>query len=1020
MLLTVLFLTAPVVSADSRPSHTAYRLSGETRIVVDGQLHEWPAVPPLLLGKSSQVASGAWQGASDSNARASILWDDRNLYFAIVVRDDRVTQDTPRDRAGSMFKSDAIQWAVDLNHDGGVNYSTDNYEYGFGVTGGEPTVYRWFSGGGWPRGIAEHAQLAVSYPPGGIVYEAVVDLSMVAPLRPRDGLRIGFTMVLQDNDDGQWKTLQWTPGVTVGKKPSDFGTLVFSAAAPAGDALRVMVAAAELVGDSGMDVQVVDVSGELDAALGYAVLDLDAEPVARGQLTHRQGQGFVGRVETAQLPPGRYAMSVTDKSGEELARHRFERAPVERIERRWVENAELADELRGLVQEAEAAGVQTRYARSALTAHDIFVPHTREDLDNRQYRFAGHNTQIIGDTLRQRLDQLRGWLESGKGTPDAWRVPELDYGETERIGRYFYVDGRRVLLVGPMSWLWQMHGHVDDIAAMGFNTLRVDWGAHHHFDKKGELRPEEELPWDALHDIANAAERNRMAFKVVLFVPEFLWRGLRRGEAPGLEAFHAFFDRYVARKTRQVGRGRVFAHAIGVESRRAYAPFTPSLHQKKWADYLRGAYTSLDELNQAWGVEHTSFDTVPFPETAPDNRASRYDHTRMRQIMIADEMSRAADVVRRNDPGTLVYSYPYVWTFRDPAAYHYHAVDPELDVANHDIVGCDSSGAYYTERYAMATLTWLTDYYDLTQAIAGDRPVIDGEYHFANKRVIYPPNWARAIHFQSYIHGLSATDSWVWHRGGAIDAALLMDAAVLLGSGEVALDLQRLSEEVTAFHRETPDVVLLAAHPSFPHTIQRDGLKLTHDRQIDMVYEGLFFEGLTVGFVTESQVQQGLIPSGAPLILPHASHTQRATRDAVVRFAKQGGEVLLVGESLRYTPQGLDHNAVPGLDTITAVPGFADPDTARATLLPWLVQQGVGPTYQLKIDNAKPFPTVQWKRATDDAGRELVFILNIGHEPATVTLPAELGQPQDLLTHEITPASFTLDSLDFKLLHVQR
>lgn len=64
---------------------------GDRRIVVDGNVEDWPAASPLLLVDTRQVsgtAMGAYRGQSDLSAQVFLVWSDADLYIAAKVRDD--------------------------------------------------------------------------------------------------------------------------------------------------------------------------------------------------------------------------------------------------------------------------------------------------------------------------------------------------------------------------------------------------------------------------------------------------------------------------------------------------------------------------------------------------------------------------------------------------------------------------------------------------------------------------------------------------------------------------------------------------------------------------------------------------------------------------------------------------------------------------------------------------------------------------------------------------------------------
>jgi hypothetical protein len=70
---------------------TAVFRRGEVRIVIDGSLGDWPALPPVNLDDVRQVsgtALGAFRSLADLAGRVFLCWDEEDLYLAAVVQDD--------------------------------------------------------------------------------------------------------------------------------------------------------------------------------------------------------------------------------------------------------------------------------------------------------------------------------------------------------------------------------------------------------------------------------------------------------------------------------------------------------------------------------------------------------------------------------------------------------------------------------------------------------------------------------------------------------------------------------------------------------------------------------------------------------------------------------------------------------------------------------------------------------------------------------------------------------------------
>jgi hypothetical protein len=685
----------------------------------------------------------------------------------------------------------------------------------------------------------------------------------------------------------------------------------------------------------------------------------------------------------------------------------------------------LMQRLESRIREAEAVGIQTVYAQSALTAAQLFKPWIEQDLKAGRTNLVHHNTQVLADALCAADRQLQDWIDEGGQTPMLWYVPELDYRNVGIRGQHLEVDGYPVLLVGPMGWLWQTHRDRDHLAKLGFNQVRIGFHGRYQFDEGGQLIPPGELPFWAVRAVIRTLHEHRVSVGTEMFVPQQIWDAAARRGRLDLDEFRRIYNDFVASRMAQIRPGRTFDYTMTIEEQRAPFLYEAAHHRKQWIGYLREAYADIQELNDLYHADYQRFDQVPFPEAGPANPARRYDWIRFRQIVIAEELARAADVVRRHDPDGVITGYPQLWSVRShPAwtrdgviAYDWIAQDPVLDTDFMDFVGCDTAGFQVSERYAMDVIGWMPAYYDLMRCIAGDRPLQDGEFHFANRRRIYPANWARAIFFQAFVHGLDSAYFWVWDRSETIDSAVLYDAGILLGTGQAALDLQRCAHAIRALQDRPNDLVLLYANPSVPHPRKNENERiLTQKNQTDRIYEGLYFEGLRIGYVTERQIQNGALEGGPLLIVPNSSHVEKATRDAVAAHVSAGGAVILVGESLAYTPQGLPLPKLPDGDRCTYLAGFRNADTARATLLPLLRKAGIGAPGTVLLDNGLSFPTVEWRMAVDNEGRHILFLLNLGHGAASVELTSEWEGAINLLDGRTVRQSFSLESLECLLL----
>ncbi|MFQ6096572.1 MAG: sugar-binding protein, partial [Armatimonadota bacterium] len=202
-------------AARERPAFVAPRLA----VKVDGDLSEWERAQAVSLPVKERRAEAYpdWKGLADLTARWWLAWDNRNLYFAADVTDDRFHQ--PRGDE-LMWQADCIQVAFDLKRDGSYDR-----EYGFALSPGGPAVWCWYG----PEADASKISLKVRRDAGHVAYEAALPWNMLGVSQPREGLTTGFTMVVMDSDGGPREGgLEWTPGIMLGKDASAFGVMALA------------------------------------------------------------------------------------------------------------------------------------------------------------------------------------------------------------------------------------------------------------------------------------------------------------------------------------------------------------------------------------------------------------------------------------------------------------------------------------------------------------------------------------------------------------------------------------------------------------------------------------------------------------------------------------------------------------------------------------------------------------------------------------------------------------------------
>ncbi|MCC6781464.1 MAG: hypothetical protein IT457_01380 [Planctomycetes bacterium] len=94
---------------------------GKARIVIDGALDDWPALPVIRLDDSRQVsgtALGAFRSLDDCAGRLFLCWDDEDLYVAARVKDDwHIRLPAEREQVNEIPPADSVLVWLDPERD---------------------------------------------------------------------------------------------------------------------------------------------------------------------------------------------------------------------------------------------------------------------------------------------------------------------------------------------------------------------------------------------------------------------------------------------------------------------------------------------------------------------------------------------------------------------------------------------------------------------------------------------------------------------------------------------------------------------------------------------------------------------------------------------------------------------------------------------------------------------------------------------------------------------------------------
>lgn len=183
---------------------------------IDGDLKEWKGLPAIDLSKAT-VKIKDYKGVKDLSGLIWLGWDDRNLYVAAEIEDDKHSQTTGGEKG---WQGDGIQMSVAELPDGkGV---PEWNEFGICLAPSGPEVYRSIGPDGLKEGLVKDAKAQIRREGTSTIYEFAIPWTELAPASPSAGA-ILFSILVNENDGKKregW--IEWGAGIGNDKNPDKF------------------------------------------------------------------------------------------------------------------------------------------------------------------------------------------------------------------------------------------------------------------------------------------------------------------------------------------------------------------------------------------------------------------------------------------------------------------------------------------------------------------------------------------------------------------------------------------------------------------------------------------------------------------------------------------------------------------------------------------------------------------------------------------------------------------------------
>jgi len=177
---------------------------------IDGDLSDWnlEAMTPAVLDAQEQLSDDssdrtAWDSPEDSSGKFYLLWDDENIYIAVVMKDEKLSQNKTGD---SIWNADCIE--VFFSTLNAVSGCAEHYQYGFDF---KEQKWNWCNMDGNGSREPDYLQIASSETADGYICEASIEYGQMLSLDFSAGNFIGFHPVFDDTDNGDREIqMTWT------------------------------------------------------------------------------------------------------------------------------------------------------------------------------------------------------------------------------------------------------------------------------------------------------------------------------------------------------------------------------------------------------------------------------------------------------------------------------------------------------------------------------------------------------------------------------------------------------------------------------------------------------------------------------------------------------------------------------------------------------------------------------------------------------------------------------------------
>lgn len=883
---------------------------------IDGDLSDWKKLDPvpLILADPADINIGGWQGFDDSSAVCYLMWNEKYLYLAAEVKDDK---HSPAEAGAKQWHGDSFQLGFDVLSDAlqEPGYSDDDIEMGIAETTSGPQTWIMQGGRSGKKGLIDPKFIPLAVKRDDkrkiTVYEVALPWTLFTPLKPQSGGYIGFNIVLNENDGTKRRGyIHWTPGIADAKAPWQFGRINFApknekvASAPQVYGNQTYFKPGELAGISCY----IPVSSAMNGKkMPVAINVYDGTKKLFSAKKSVKAESGVTRVDFETKFPSVEGRPLRCElvSGNAKSETLINVLSVAELKKAATALSAKSARLREKIEAAKKTGLAMDYPQVAVAMADVFILNRLKDMKNTKALSEARPLIMIRNQFKYidtSLDAANREVDYLVKHPDKIRkVPYVKMQGIKVADGAFRKDGQPLMLLGPSGW-WSKWLLTDlgYISQMGYNFtaagLAPDWVL-------GRSQKTIDTCIARCRRLMLKAAECNMAVDWLVSPhpvpkrwakqhPDFSTKKNADNGFLRLSKYHPLTPGYIEKvwvnlvpqlinepSVMSVNLVNEWSFKSGYEGGLMQSGMVSA-----FVKTMKKRYKTITALNKTWQSDFKSFDKMDSGfYTSRKNIAAYYDwesfrrnegldfikylKKTLRDLGVKKPLSIKIQAKRETQPAML-----------GPIGAEREKLDEILDFSGND-------GA-------------IVQQYDLYRSLHPDKPTIDSETHTS---IFTTPDVFTSEYWSCYLHGCSARLMWAW--SGNYSYGLLNSGAVahvpdvVEAGGRLALDIRRLSNEILSFQMaipESPVAVLYSPSCSI--------IDAAYTERMFKVHRELSLLDMPIRFVSEKQLAEGNLGNIDMILIPGAKYATQATVDKIAAFLKKGGIVYANAESLTRTP----------------------------------------------------------------------------------------------------------------------